>query len=131
VGDEGFLLYFNEAAAAMLGRRFEETGRLPAEDWTHEFGPFDENDEPIPYEEIPATIASRGDRPYHGHFRICTAQGRREVHASTIPIVGPGGSSGGIVFFWPRADGDEDDEGPRATAGAQPGSRNRPEGEAT
>lgn len=100
VGEQGMLLYFNEAAAAMLGKRFEETGRLSAEEWTREFGPFDANDEPIPYDQIPATIAGRSDRPHHGTFRICAADGNRDVQASTIPVVGPGGSSGAIVFFW-------------------------------
>jgi len=100
VGELGMLLYFNEAAAAMLGKRFEETGRLDAEAWTQEFGPFGADDEPIPYDQIPATIAGRADRPYHGSFRICAAEGKRDVEASTIPVVGPGGSTGAIVFFW-------------------------------
>jgi PAS domain-containing protein len=101
VGDRGMLLFFNDAAAAMLGRRFEEKGTMAAVEWTREFGPFGEDGEPIPYEEIPATIAVRNNQPFHGEFRICTAQGNRPVAASTIPIVGSGGSSGAIVIFWP------------------------------
>jgi PAS domain-containing protein len=101
VGELGALLYYNEAAAAMLGRRYEEGGRLLAEDWTREFGPFGENGEVIPYEEIPATIAVRDERPYHGRFRVHTTDGQKDVAASAIPIVGLGGSSGAIVFFWP------------------------------
>jgi PAS domain-containing protein len=101
VGELGALLYYNEAAAAMLGRRYEEGGRLPAEDWTREFGPFGEDGQVIPYDEIPATIAVRGERPYHGRFRVHTTDGQKDVAASAIPIVGPGGSSGAIVFFWP------------------------------
>jgi PAS domain-containing protein len=106
VGELGMLVYFNDAAAAMLGKRFEETGRLQAQEWTHEFGPFDPDDEPIPYDQIPATIAGRSDQPYHGTFRICTAVGKRDVEASTIPVVGPGGSTGAIVFFWEPVDED-------------------------
>jgi PAS domain-containing protein len=101
VGDLGALLYYNEAAAAMLGRRYEEGGRLAAEDWTREFGPFTEHGEVIPYDDIPATVAVREERPYHGRFRVNTTDGLRDVAASAIPIVGPGGSSGAIVFFWP------------------------------
>ncbi|MBV9309559.1 MAG: hypothetical protein JOZ73_01935, partial [Solirubrobacterales bacterium] len=59
VGEQGTLLFFNEAAAVMLGRRFEETGTLSATEWTGEFGPFGANEEPIPYDEIPATVALR------------------------------------------------------------------------
>ncbi len=102
VGEEGALLFYNEAAGVLGGRRFEETGVMSAADWTHEFGPFDENDEPIRYERIPATLAVRDARPYHGNFKICAAGGvHQDVAASAIPIVGPGGSSGAIVIFWP------------------------------
>jgi PAS domain-containing protein len=105
VGDEGLLLFYNEAAAAMLGRRFEELGSIPASEWTAEFGPFDGNDLPIPYDEIPATLAVRENRPYHGMFRITSAHGgHHDVEASAIPIVGPGGASGAIVIFWPVTD---------------------------
>jgi PAS domain-containing protein len=105
VGDEGLLLYFNEAAGALLGRSFEEVGSVGAAEWTSEFGPFGEDDQPLPYDENPATLALRDNRPYHGTFRICRAGGQRqEIAASAIPIVGPDGASGGIVIFWPVAD---------------------------
>lgn len=101
IGELGALLFYNEAAAAMLGRRFEENGRLDAEAWTREFGPFDGDGDPIPYDELPATVAVRAGRPHHGEFTVCTTAGQQNVAASTIPIVGPGGSSGAFVFFWP------------------------------
>lgn len=105
VGEEGQLLFFNEAAAAMLGRRFEDTGMLSSSEWTERFGPFGPDDLPIPYDEIPATIAVRHQRAFHGTFRICI-EGKHytDVEASTIPIVGPGGSSGAVVIFWPVRD---------------------------
>jgi PAS domain-containing protein len=112
VGEHGTLLFFNEAAAAMLGRRFEETGNMTAEQWTTEFGPFGPDEKPIPYGEIPATAALRDNRPYHGTFRIAAAGGvHRDVAASSIPIVGTAGphSSGAIVIFWPL-DGSEPGE---------------------
>lgn len=105
VGEAGLLLFYNEAAAAMLGRRFEETGTMSAADWTAEFGPFTDSNSPMPYEEIPATVALRENRPYHGTFRIRGASGEHhDVAASAIPIVGPGGATGAIVIFWPLTD---------------------------
>jgi PAS domain-containing protein len=102
LGEEGQLLFFNEAAAAMLGRRFEDIGMLSSAQWTARFGPFGEDNLPIPYDEIPATIAVRHQRAFHGTFRISAAGGHfADVEASTIPIVGPGGSSGAVVIFWP------------------------------
>jgi hypothetical protein len=75
---------------------------MPASDWITEFGPFGDDEEPMVYDEIPATVALRENRPYHGNFRICAAGGHhQDIAASAIPIVGPGGSSGAIVIFWP------------------------------
>jgi PAS domain-containing protein len=104
VSQEGELLFYNEAAGALLGRSFEETGQMPPEEWIATFGPFDENEAPMAYESIPATRALLEDRPYHGNFRICAANGHQDIAASAIPIVGTGGSSGAMVIFWPVTD---------------------------
>lgn len=110
VSGHGALLFFNDAAAAMLGRRFEQKGTIPAEEWISEFGPFGPDEKPLPYEQIPATNALRTRQPFHGNFRIRAAGGaHQDVAASVIPIVAAGGSSGAIVIFWPL-DGDEDGE---------------------
>jgi PAS domain-containing protein len=102
VGELGELLFYNEAAGVLVGRSFEETGTLSAAEWTSEFGPFGPDERPIPHAEIPATIAVREQRPFHGNFRIRDpGGGLQEIEASTIPIVGSGGSSGAIVIFWP------------------------------
>jgi PAS domain-containing protein len=44
---DGGLLFFNEAAGVLLGRTFEEVGRLPREQWARQFGPFDEAGRPL------------------------------------------------------------------------------------
>jgi PAS domain-containing protein len=109
VGEEGALLFYNEAAGSLVGRRFEETGTMTVGEWTGQFGPFGDDEQPIPYEELPATRVLRENRPYHGKFRICAAGGHhQDIAASAIPIVGPGGSSGAIVIFWPL---DADEQG--------------------
>lgn len=109
VGEDGVLLFYNEAAGALVGRRFEETGTMTPEQWTTEFGPFGDDDQPIRYDEIELTPALRQGRPSHGTFRICVAGGiHQHIAASAIPIVGAGGSSGAIVIFWPLS---EDEQG--------------------
>ena len=121
VGEEGMLLYYNEAAGAMIGRRFEESGQMTADEWTCAFGPFDENDQPIPYDELSLTRALRAGRPAHEMFRIAGPDSsRQEIAASAIPIVGNGGSSGAIVIFWPLVPGEE---GEMAGASAHLGDR--------
>ncbi len=107
VGEGGRLLFFNEAAGAFLGRSFEDATGLSAEEWTREFGPLDDRDEVIPYETIPATIAVRGNHPFHGEFAIRSAHGRRQVAASAVPLEGPEDSTGAMVLFWPT-DGNEE-----------------------
>ena len=109
VGPDGVLLFYNEAAGALVGRSFEETAEMSALEWTNAFGPFGDGGESTDYNDIPATQAVRANRPYHGRFHIRAAGGEpQEIAASTIPIVGPGGKSGAIVIFWPI---DEDAEG--------------------
>ena len=105
VGPDGVLLFYNEAAGALVGRSFEETAEMTAPEWTSAFGPLDDAGEAMPYDEIPATSAIRESRPFHGRFSIRGAHGATtEIAASAIPIVGQGGSSGAIVIFWPIDD---------------------------
>jgi PAS domain-containing protein len=104
VGEEGRLLFYDDAAAALLGRRFEETGTMTAQEWTTEFGPFDKNDCPIPYDEISLVMAVREGRPAHGTFRIAAADQIREIAASAIPIVGPTTATGAIVTARPTTE---------------------------
>lgn len=106
-GEDATLLFYNDAAGVLIGRRFEETGAMPSNEWTQLFGPFDENGEPINLSATPLTLALRDGHPHHAKLRIRVAGGsRQEIEASAIPIVGSAGSSGAIVIFWP-VDADE------------------------
>lgn len=103
VGRDGTLLFYNEAAGALLGVPFEETGRLDPHDWISSFGPFDNAGEPIPVDDLELTSALRDGRPAHATFCIRSARGQQhEIAASGMPIVsGDHGASGAIIFFWP------------------------------
>ena len=105
VDTEGTIIFYNEAAGAMLGISFEEFGRKPAEEWGVQIGPFGAGGEPIPIEELPTTRALRQGRPAHGSFCIHSIQGaEHEIEASALPIVGDGGQDGAMILFWPKAD---------------------------
>ncbi len=107
VDADGNLLFYNEAAGGLLGRRYEETGQMTASDWTSTFGPFDEDGEPIPYDQVPLTANLRGNRPAHGGFRIRSASGvEHAIEASALPLVGDQNFHGAIVVFWPIAAGE-------------------------
>jgi PAS domain-containing protein len=95
------IVFYNEAAGALLGRRFEESGPMTAEDWLNEFGPLDESGEPIPFEDQPLTLALRANRAAHAHHRIRSLGGTiHEVEVSGMPIIGASGFNGAMVFFW-------------------------------
>lgn len=52
VDPQGNLLFYNEPAEAILGRRFDETGKMPVEEWATVFAPTDGEGAPIPPEEL-------------------------------------------------------------------------------
>ncbi len=101
VDERGALIFYNEAAGALLGISFEESGRMPAEEWSHAVGPFDEDGAPIPVEEIPTTKALRRGRPAHGRFTVRSMTGDEyEIESTALPIVAEGGQEGAMIFFW-------------------------------
>jgi PAS domain-containing protein len=103
VDEAGMLLFYNEAAGALLGASFEESGRMAASEWLQTFGPIDELGEPIPMDELPLTRALRDGRPAHADFRIRSTRGdQHAIEASAFPIVGSdSASSGAMIIFWP------------------------------
>jgi PAS domain-containing protein len=97
----GDIVFYNEAAAALLGSRFEETGAMSAQEWLNAFGPMNERGEPIPLEEQPVTTALRANRPAHARHRIRSLGGaEHDVEVSGLPIMGVDGFQGAMVFFW-------------------------------
>jgi PAS domain-containing protein len=101
VSGPGDVIFYNEAASALLGQRFEETGTLSAQDWVNAYGPFDDDGEPIPLEDQALTVALRANRPGHAVYRIRSAAGdERQIEASGIPIIGKDGFTGALILFW-------------------------------
>ncbi len=102
VDEGGILIFYNEAAGSLLGRRFEEMGKVGPEEWGSLFGPFDDAGSPLPYDELPLVVAVRHGRPAHATFDIRSADGvRHTVEASAFPILTAHGSRGAIAVFWP------------------------------
>jgi PAS domain S-box-containing protein len=107
VDEDGMLVFFNEAAGTLLGRRFEEVGKMGPEEWGTAFGPFDENGNKIPFDELPLTIALRKGRPAHATHRIRSLDGEdHHIEVSAMPILTTEGSRGAIAIFWPAEPGE-------------------------
>ena len=97
----GDIIFYNEAAGALLGRRFEESGAISAKESVETFGPFDDDGRPIPLDQQELTRALRRNRPAHTRSRIRSVGGaERIVEVSGVPVIGTDGFVGAMVFFW-------------------------------
>jgi PAS domain-containing protein len=105
IDPEGVLVFFNDAAGELIGRRFEEVGRLDRDEWNSRFGPFDEFGQLMPTDSMPLTEALREGLPAHGRFRVSAGEGDEliDVEVSALPLNTAEGFQGAIVGFW-RAD---------------------------
>ena len=106
VDPEGTLLFYNEPAEAILGRRFDETGAMSADQWALAFTPRDDHGKPIPAEELPLMIALTKQRPAYGQLHIKGLDGiDRHIEAAAIPITGlQGDFLGAAALFWEISD---------------------------
>ncbi len=102
VDPKGNLLFYNEAAEALLGRRFEETGVMPAEMWSSAFEPVDSTGQPIPPEDLPLMITLQKRRPAHRCFDIRGFDGvHHRIEVASIPITGLQSEFlGAVALFW-------------------------------
>src|SRR4051794_5025842 len=83
--EEGTIVFYNDAAGELLGRRFEETGSLSRDEWAA-IGPVDEAGQPL-NTDAPLTHVLKDNQPSHERFRICSdARGVIEVETSALPL---------------------------------------------
>ncbi len=68
VDPKGDLLFYNEPAEAILGRRFDETGAMPAAVWSSMLPALDDRGQPIPPAERPLMITVTQHRPVYKRY---------------------------------------------------------------
>ena len=102
VDPKGRLLFYNEAAEAILGRRFDETGEMPAEEWSSAFDPVDDQGRNVAPADLPLMITLAEQRPAHDRFQIRGLNGLvRKIGVTAIPIMGlQGDFLGAAALFW-------------------------------
>jgi hypothetical protein len=102
VDPKGDLLFYNEPAEAILGRRFEETGAMPAAAWSSMLPAVDAHGQPIPSAERPLMIALAEHRPAYKRFFLQGMNGvRRQIEVAAIPILGLKREfHGAAALFW-------------------------------
>lgn len=107
IGPDGSLLFYNEPAEGILGKRFDETGKLPVEEWSAMFEPTDESGAPLEPGELPVLIALEKGRLAHRPMWIQGLDGtRRSIDVACFPLEGQGNRSlGAVAVFWEREEG--------------------------
>jgi PAS domain-containing protein len=102
VNPEGTLLYYNEPAESILGRRFAETGPMSVAEWSTAFKATDSRDVPLKPDELPLAIALAERRPAHKRFWIVGLDNvRRYIETTGLPIIGQADRFlGAVAFFW-------------------------------
>jgi hypothetical protein len=102
VDPAGTLVFYNEPAERILGQRFNETGPLPADEWTALFTPMNDAGLPLPPNERPLIIAFAERRPVHRTFWIRgLEQVLRRIEVTAIPLIGLAGRDlGAMAIFW-------------------------------
>jgi PAS domain-containing protein len=98
----GNLLYYNEPAEAILGRRFDETGEMSLEEWYSLFELIAENGSPVPHQARPLVIALQKLQAAHSSFWLQKSDGtRRRIEATAFPLEGQGQRHlGAVVILW-------------------------------
>jgi PAS domain-containing protein len=102
VNPEGTLLYYNEPAEAILGRRFEETGELARDVWLPLIPATDNEGNPVPAENRPITHVLERREPTHQSFWLRGMDGvRRHIDITAFPLIGQADRYLGVVaIFW-------------------------------
>lgn len=98
----GNLIFYNEPAEEILGKRYEETGEMPVEIWGTIFKPVDEAGHPMAPDDLPLVKTLRNCRPYHKIFLIENLKGAiQKISVTSYPIMGRAGNFlGAVALFW-------------------------------
>ena len=103
VDPQGNLLYYNEASENILGVLYDETGPMPADEWSTIFEPVDQAGQPLSPDDLPLMIALQQRIPAHSKIWIKSLDqtGQRRIEVTAFPINAQGKRfSGAIAIFW-------------------------------
>ncbi len=105
----GTVIYFNEAAERVLGRRYIEGGGMEAEEWSTLFAPSDDDGNPIELNELPLAVAILERHPDHRMLRIRSVDGtERRIEVTAFPLFAHEDEClGAIAIFWETPEGAE------------------------
>ncbi|HEY8768013.1 MAG TPA: hypothetical protein VIP09_12265 [Dehalococcoidia bacterium] len=105
-GEKGELLYYNEPAEELLGRRFDEAGEMRWKDLASIFRASKPDGEPLGPDDLPLAKALNDRQPAHQRVRITALDGAtRLLDITELPLLVQGGSYlGAMAVFWEPAE---------------------------
>lgn len=105
VDADGTMVFYNEAAERVLGRRYDDAGDMPFDEWTSIFAVHDESGAPMGVEDLPLVRALRSNRPAHSRIDITGLDGApRTIEVSAFPLEAEGARRlGAVALFWETA----------------------------
>jgi PAS domain-containing protein len=98
----GYLVFYNEAAEAVIGRRFSEAEEMPLDAWLTAFEPRTTDAEPLPPEQRPTRLAFVERCATHLRYLVTSTDGvEREVEVTSFPLFAHTDEFVGVVaIFW-------------------------------
>lgn len=105
----GSVIYFNEAAERVLGRRYTEGAGMEADEWSTVFAPTDDDGNAIGLTDLPLGVAIIERHPDHRMLRIRSADGvERRIEVTAFPLFAHEDEClGAIAIFWETPEGAE------------------------
>ena len=102
VDPDGTMVFYNEAAEQVLGRRYDEAGEMSFAEWTTVFAVRDEDGRSLDINQLPLVRALRARRPAHYRFEITGLDGApRSIEVSAFPLEAEGKRMlGAVALFW-------------------------------
>ena len=101
----GMLVFYNDAAASLLGRPFSEVGEIPSGEFGAALQLATPDGDAIRRRDTPSGVAYFEQRPAHQTVVATAYDGvRRTYEATAYPLLGETGQMHGVVaVFWQEA----------------------------
>jgi hypothetical protein len=98
----GMLVFYNDAAALLLGKPFAELGEIPSGEFAQTLQLSTPEGQPIRRRDTPSGVAFYAQRPAHQTVMATSYSGVRRVYEATAyPLLGATGEMNGVVaVFW-------------------------------
>ena len=102
VDAQGALIYYNEPAEAIFNQRFDETGEMPAAEWTARIAAVDDDRNPLPPENRPMMRVLAERHPVSQKIWTRSSDGEwRHLRVTAFPLIGERDALlGAMSIFW-------------------------------